>query len=99
MDIGLLVLRLVVGTLFVGHGTQKLFGWFGGYGLEGTGGWLRSLGYRGGKTAAAAAGLAEAVGGALLVLGFMTPFAAAAIIGVMINAIASVHLDKGVWNE
>ena len=49
MDFGLLVLRLVVGALFIGHGTQKLFGWFGGYGVEGTGGFMESLGYRPGK--------------------------------------------------
>ncbi len=98
MSVGLLLLRVVVGALFVGHGTQKLFGWFGGHGLDGTGGWLESLGYRPGRRWAAIAGLTEAVGGLLLALGFLTPLAAAAIVGVMLNATLAVHLRNGVWN-
>jgi putative oxidoreductase len=99
MNLGLFVLRLVMGGLFIGHGTQKLFGWFGGYGLDGTGGFFENLGYRPGKRHAAMAGLSEAGGGLLLVLGFLTPLAAAAIIGVMVNAMISVHAPKGVWNQ
>jgi putative oxidoreductase len=99
MDFGLLVLRLVVGALFIGHGTQKLFGWFGGYGVEGTGGFMDSLGYQPGKRYAVLGGVAEAGGGLLLFLGLLTPLAAAAIIGVMINAIFAVHADKGAWNQ
>jgi putative oxidoreductase len=99
MDFGLLVLRLVVGALFIGHGTQKLFGWFGGYGIEGTGGFMHSIGYRPGKRYAVLGGIAEAGGGLLLVLGLFTPLAAAAIIGTMINAIFAVHVDKGAWNQ
>src|SRR5437868_7360628 len=99
MGFGLLVLRLVVGALFIGHGTQKLFGWFGGYGLEGTGGFMESLGYRPGKRYAALGGVAEAGGGLLLFLGLLTPLAAAAIIGMMINAIFAVHIENGVWAQ
>ena len=98
MDFGLLVLRLVVGALFIGHGTQKLLGWFGGYGLEGTGGFMETLGYRPGKRYAVLGGISEAGGGLLLVLGLLTPLAAAMIIGVMINATLAVHAEKGVWN-
>ena len=99
MSFGLLVLRLVVGALFIGHGTQKLFGWFGGYGVEGTGGFMESLGYRPGKRFAVLGGVAEAGGGLLLFLGLFTPLAAAAIIGMMINAIFSVHVENGPWAQ
>ncbi|MBV8984899.1 MAG: DoxX family protein [Acidimicrobiia bacterium] len=99
MDFGLLVLRLVIGGLFIGHGTQKLFGWFGGYGVEGTGGFMESLGYRPGKPHAVLAGLGEAGGGLLLFLGLFTPLAAAAIIAVMLNAIFAVHVENGAWAQ
>jgi putative oxidoreductase len=95
MSYGILLLRLVVGVAFVGHGTQKLFGWFGGYGPEGTGGFFASKGYRTPVLMAVAAGLAEAGGGTLLALGFATPLAAASLATVMINAIASVTFKKG----
>lgn len=97
MSIGLFILRVVIGALFVGHGTQKLFGWFGGPGVEGAQGMFQSLGYRRPRTMAILAGAAEAGAGVLLVLGFLTPLAAAAIIGVMINAIAAVHAGNGPW--
>jgi putative oxidoreductase len=97
VDVGLFILRVVVGALFVGHGTQKLFGWFRGYGLEGTGGWLESLGFRPGRTHATLGGVAEAGGGLLLVLGFLTPLGAAAIIGTMASAALSVHRPHGMW--
>jgi putative oxidoreductase len=97
METSMLILRLVLGLLFVGHGTQKLFGWFGGHGLEGTAGFMRSLGYRPGRDYAVAAGLTEAMAGLLLVVGLGTPFAAAALIGTMVNAIATVHGTKGLW--
>jgi len=99
MQFGLLVLRLVVGALFIGHGTQKLFGWYGGHGVEGTGGFMESLGYRPGKRYALLGGIAEAGGGLLLFLGLLTPLAAAAIIGVMINAIFAVHVENGAWAQ
>jgi putative oxidoreductase len=93
------MLRVVVGALFVGHGTQKLFGWFGGRGLQGTSAMFRKLGYRPPLELAILAGLTEAGAGALLIVGFVTPLAAAGIIGVMVNAMAAVHLKNGVWNQ
>lgn len=98
MDLALLVLRLVVGLLFVGHGTQKLFGAFGGGGLESTAGMFDSIGLRPGWLHARAAGTAEFLGGALLALGLFTPFAAAALVGVMVAAIITVHAPNGIWN-
>jgi putative oxidoreductase len=98
MDLALLVLRLVVGLLFVGHGAQKLFGVFGGGGLESTTGMFDSIGLRPGWLHAWVAGTAEFLGGALIALGLFTPFAAAALIGVMIAAIATVHAKNGIWN-
>jgi len=95
MSYGLLLLRVVVGLAFIGHGTQKLFGWFGGYGPQGTGGFFASQGYRAGVLMAVAAGLAEAGGGALLALGFLTPLAGTLIAIVMINAIGSVTFKRG----
>ena len=95
---GLFLIRLVVGGLLFAHGTQKLFGWYGGYGLEGTGGFFHSLGFRPGKQFAAIAGLSEAGGGALLVLGLLTPLGAAMIIGTMIAAAVSVHAPHGLWS-
>ena len=97
MDIGLLVLRLAVGLTMAAHGSQKLFGWFGGYGIAGTGGWLESIGFRPGKVQAAIAGTFEFVGGLLIALGLLTPVGAALIIAVMVTAIGSVHLPKGFW--
>ncbi len=81
MDIGLLVVRAVIGLLLVGHGAQKLFGWFGGHGLTTTGKGLGALGYRPG----------------LLALGLLTPLAAAAIMGTMLNAALSAHVKNGLW--
>jgi putative oxidoreductase len=95
MKIGRFLLRLVVGGYFIGHGTQKLFGWFGGHGLEGTGAFFENLGLRPGKRHALAAGAAEAGGGTLLVLGAATPLASATIIATMLTAINRVHLKNG----
>ena len=97
MDLGRLLLRGVVGPLFVGHGTQKLFGWFDGHGPEGTGGFFESIGLRPGKRHATAAGWSEAAGGALLTLGALTPLASTLISGTMITAIRKVHLQNGPW--
>jgi putative oxidoreductase len=96
MSTGLLLLRIVVGVLLVGHGSQKLFGAFGGGGIAGTGGWFESVGFRPGKAMAVVAGLSELVGGALLALGLLTPLASAIVIGTLLVAV-SVHLPKGVW--
>jgi putative oxidoreductase len=98
MDLALLVLRVVVGLLFVGHGAQKLFGVFGGGGLEGTTGMFDNIGLRPGWLHARAAGTAEFAGGLLLALGLFTPFAAAALIGVMTAAVITVHAPNGIWN-
>jgi putative oxidoreductase len=97
MKLGLTVLRMIIGVLFFGHGTQKLYGWFGGHGLDGTGQFFESLGLRPGRRHATMAGAAEAGGGAMLALGFLTPAAAAALIGVMSTAIRTVHLKNGPW--
>jgi putative oxidoreductase len=96
MSYGLLLLRVVVGGTMFGHGAQKLFGWFGGPGLEGTKGFLGKLGYPAVLPLALMLGLAEASGLAL-VLGLLTPFACLAITVVMLNAIATVHWAKGFW--
>jgi len=99
MSFGIAILRAVVGGLFIGHGLQKLAGKFGGFGLEGTGGWMESVGMRPGKVHAALAGAAETGGGALLVAGAATPVAASALTGSMTVAIATVHGATGVWSQ
>jgi len=95
MSIGLLILRLVVGLSLAAHGAQKLFSWFGGYGLAGTGQFLEQLGFRPGRLYAAQAGIAEVAGGLFLAAGFLTPVAAAAVVAVMLVAAVSVHIEKG----
>ena len=95
MDLALFVLRIVVGGLFAAHGAQKLFGSFGGHGIAGTGQFFESLGLRPGERHARLAGLGEFGGGLLLVLGLLTPLGAAAIIGVMVVAVLTVHGPKG----
>lgn len=97
MKIARFLLRVTIGGLFVGHGTQKLKGWFGGHGLEPTATMFENLGLRPGRRNAIAAGAAEAGGGAALALGVATPFAAAALIGTMLTAIHRVHLKNGPW--
>ncbi|MGW0392765.1 DoxX family membrane protein [Streptomyces sp. NPDC003042] len=89
-DAGLLLLRVVLGLTMAGHGVQKLFGWFGGGGISGTGKFFTASGYPAGETMAAVAGLTETLGGLGLALGLLTPLAGAAVVGTMINAIA-VH--------
>ena len=95
MALGLLILRLVVGLTMAAHGSQKLFGWFGGYGLQGTGGFLEKLGFFPGRRNALFAGLAELLGGLLLALGLATPLAATLIVSVMFVAVATVHVKNG----
>jgi putative oxidoreductase len=97
MNVGLLMIRLVIGLTFMGHGAQKLFGWFGGHGLKGTGGWLESIGIKPGVTMALLAGLGEFVGGALFAAGFLTPAASALIAITMLVAIVKVHGPNGYW--
>jgi putative oxidoreductase len=96
-DIALFNVRLVVGLLFVGHGTQKLFGWFGGYGIKGTGSWLESIGVKPGALFATVAGLSELIGGLLLVLGFGLPVAAVLLGSAMLVAILKVTGANGLW--
>ena len=98
MNTALLILRIVVGCLFAGHGAQKLFGWFGGNGLRKTGGFFESIGFRPGMPFAFLAGAAELGGGLLVALGLLTPVAALLLAGVMASAIAAVHWRKGLWN-
>src|ERR671920_681723 len=95
MALGHTLLRVAVGSTLFAHGAQKLFGWFGGHGLEATAGAFDSMGLKPGKRTALAAGASEAGGGALLALGLLTPAASAAVIGVMSQAVRAVHLDKG----
>jgi putative oxidoreductase len=97
MGLGTLAVRGTLGPLFVGHGTQKLFGWFDGHGLDATAAGFESMGLRPGKRHAIAAGAAEAVGGALLTLGAFTPLAASLLTGTMVTAVRKVHAPKGPW--
>lgn len=97
MDLALFILRLVVGLFFVGHGAQKLFGSFGGHGLQGTGQFFESLGIRPGHRHAQLAGTSEFLGGLLLALGLITPLGALLIISVMTVAILTVHAKNGPW--
>jgi putative oxidoreductase len=97
MEFGRLLLRGSVGAFVFGHGTQKLFGWFGGHGLTGTGQFFEAVGLRPGRRQALAAGVAETAGGTLLAVGLATPAAAAALTAVMITAIRTIHFPKGPW--
>jgi putative oxidoreductase len=97
MKLGRLFLRLVVGGYFFAHGTQKLFGWFGGAGVHGTASMFESLGLRPGKRHATAAGLAETAGGTGLLLGAATPLASSVLIATMLTAIRTVHFKNGPW--
>ena len=95
MDIGLLVLRLTIGLTLAAHGSQKLFGWFSGPGLNRTGQFFETMGFHPGRRHALLAGLAETAGGLLLALGLFTPFGSAAIISVMLVAVFTIHIQKG----
>jgi putative oxidoreductase len=99
MSYGLLLLRVVLGLTMSAHGAQKLFGWFGGSGLQGTGGFFGNFGFRAPVLMAGAAGLAEFGGGLLLATGFLTPLGALAITIVMLTAIALVHWPNGFFNS
>jgi putative oxidoreductase len=97
MSLALLVPRAVIGVLFYCHGAQKLFGQFGGGGIDATAGAFDKMGLRPGRRNAIAAGAAELVGGAMLGLGLFTPVAAAVLIAVMTAAVLTVHLANGPW--
>ena len=90
-------LRVPAGIIFAAHGAQKLFGWFGGYGLEGTGQWMDSIGLAPGYWMALLAGAAEFFGGLALIAGLLVRPAAAALAVAMVVAIFSVHIDKGLF--
>ncbi|WP_409294947.1 DoxX family protein [Peribacillus sp. SCS-26] len=94
-DLGLLLIRLMVGFVFIYYGSQKLFGWFGGHGIAGTGGWFESIGIKPGKIIAAFSGVAELLSGILFVIGLFLPLAAILILVVMIGSIVKVHGSKG----
>ena len=96
-DIALLVLRATLGSLIAGHGSQKLFGWFGGRGLESTSGVVESMNLRPGLLWALAAGLSEFDGGVLTLLGFLNPLGPLGVIGAMSMATAKVHWGKPIW--
>lgn len=97
LDLGLLILRVLVGLLLAGHGAQKAFGWFGGHGLKGTTGWLASMGLKPASFWAITAGLGEFGGGVLLALGLFNPLGALALVASMAMAIGLAHWSKGLW--
>ncbi|MFZ4454099.1 DoxX family protein [Salibacterium aidingense] len=97
VSIGLLLIRLVIGVSFAAHGSQKLFGWFGGHGLKATGDSFDSMGMKPGYTMALLAGLAEFGGGLLFALGLLTPVAGILIAVTMLVAIIKVHGPSGFW--
>ncbi|HLJ81162.1 MAG TPA: DoxX family protein [Ktedonobacterales bacterium] len=96
-DLALLVLRATFGRFLAGHGAQKLFGWFSGPGQKGTAGWLESMGLTPGQWWAAAAAASEFGGGALTLLGFLSPLGPVASLGSMGMATAKVHWGKPIW--
>jgi putative oxidoreductase len=98
MDWGILALRLVVGLYLFGHGSQKLFGWFGGNGMEGTRGMVGRLGFRPVGLWALGAALTETLGGLLLALGLLNPVGSVLVASSMLVAILGVHWSKGVWS-
>jgi len=97
MTLGRALLRTTIGTLFIGHGMQKLAGWFGGSGLNATASGFQKMGMHPPKAHAVAAGVAEAGGGALLITGAANPLAGAMLTGVMTTAVEKVHLKNGIW--
>lgn len=97
MDAGLLIVRLVAGVLMAAHGAQKLFGWFGGYGLAGTAGFMEQLGFRPGRVFASAAATAEFGGGLLIALGLLGPAGPALVLATMIVGAVTVHWHNGVF--
>jgi len=99
MELGLFLLRITVGLTLAAHGAQKLLGWFGGYGIAGTAGWLESVGFRPGRVHAILAGVTEIGGGLLLAIGLATPLGAAIVASVMIVAAVSAHLPRGFFAQ
>jgi putative oxidoreductase len=98
IDVGLLILRVVVGLLFVGHGAQKLFGWFGGKGMSGHTALIEKLGIRPARLWAVVSALGEFLGGLGMAAGLLTPLAATALIGSMLVVIIRASWARGLWN-
>lgn len=97
LSAGLLIARIVIGLMMAAHGTQKLFGWFGGYGISATGDFFGKLGFQPGRAFATIASLAEITSGLLVALGFLGPIGPALMISVMIVAALTVHLPNGLF--
>ena len=95
LNVGLLVVRLVIGLAMAAHGAQKLFGWFGGIGLAGTGQFFDAIGFRPGRVMAVLAGLSEFVGGLVVAFGLLGPVGPALMVAVMLTAAGSVHWSNG----
>lgn len=98
LNLALLIPRVIIGLLFIGHGTQKLCGWFGGRGIAATASFFNQVGIRPASFWVVVAGLFETVGGALLTVGLATPLAAGLIAAVMLAAIVFVHASRGIWS-
>jgi putative oxidoreductase len=96
---GLLIVRLVIGLLMAAHGSQKLFGWFGGHGIAGTGMFFETIGFRPGRLFATVASITEIVSGILVALGFLGPIGPALMLSVMIVAAVSVHWKNGLFAQ
>ena len=98
-DVGLLILRVLIGLVFIAHGSQKVFGWFGGPGLKGFTGWMGSMGLKPASIWGLMGALSEFGGGILLTLGLLNPLGPLAIIGAMLMAIGLAHWTKGFWSS
>jgi putative oxidoreductase len=97
LSVGLLLVRVIVGLIMAGHGAQKLFGWFGGYGVRKTGEFFAHLGFQPGTAFAAAASISEIVSGLLITFGFLGPIGPALMVAVMIVAAVTVHWGQGLF--
>src|SRR6202171_6152195 len=97
LSLGLLLVRVVIGVIMAAHGAQKLLGWFGGYGLRGTGQFFEQIGFQPGPAFAAAASISEILSGLLVALGFLGPIGPALMVSVMIVATITVHLGQGLF--
>jgi putative oxidoreductase len=97
LGLGLLLVRLVIGLIMAAHGASKLFGWFGGYGLRGTGQFFEQIGFQPGAVFAAAASISEILGGLLVALGFLGPIGPALMVSVMIVATITAHWGQGLF--
>src|SRR3954463_2757589 len=97
MHTGLFLIQLTVGALVFGHGAQKLLGWFGGFGLDGTAGYMESIGLRHGRLMAVVGGANEMLGGALVATGLFMPLGAALVGAAMVVASRTDHRGKGLW--